>query len=68
MLSEIINDNFELEGYKRIKTNGSITTETTVKPGEEYFHIIEIIYKGKNEIYTNEFTVDRELLRELNNL
>ena len=68
MLSEIINDNLELEGYKRIKTNGSITTETTVKPGDGYFYIIETIYKGKNEIYTNEFTVDRELLRDLNNL
>lgn len=68
MLSEIINDNLELEGYKRIKVDGCLTTETMVKPGEGYFHIIEAIYKGKNEIYTNEFTVDKELLKELNNL
>lgn len=68
MLSEIINDKLELEGYKRIKTNGSITTETTVKSRDGYFYIIETIYKGENEIYTNEFTVDKELLNELNNL
>ena len=68
MLSEIINDNFELEGYKRIKTNGSITTENIIKPGDRYFHIKEAIYKGNSKIYTNEFTIDKELLNDLNNL
>lgn len=68
MLSEIINDNLELEGYKRIKVDGCLTTENIIKFGDRYFHITESIYKGNSKIYTNEFTIDKELLNDLNNL
>lgn len=67
-LKEIINDLYELDYYEAKEEKGTMTKHITVKPRDNYFEIKETIYNRQKVIYANEFTIDSDLLNEINDI
>ncbi|MDU4935179.1 MAG: hypothetical protein E6X43_07620 [Peptostreptococcaceae bacterium] len=63
-----LNDLYELDHYYSKETNKTITKEITVTPAEGFFFVNDKIFNGEDIIFDNEFTIDFELIKELNKL
>lgn len=64
-LIPILNDSYEIEYFESIEEKGVIKKTTTVIPEDDYFHITEVIKNGNEEIYKNDFVLDRELIEAI---
>lgn len=64
-LIPVLNDDYELEYFESVEEKGSIKKRTTVIPEDDYFHITEVIKNGNEEIYKNDFVLDRELIEAI---
>ena len=67
-LEMVLNDNFEIDYYEAKQKKGTITKHITVNPEDGYFEIKEVVYNGTKVIYANDFTIDNDLLNEINDI
>ena len=67
-LEPVLNDKYEIDYYEAKEKKGTMTKHITVKPRDNYFEIKEIIYNRQKVIYANEFTIDNDLLNEINDI
>lgn len=61
----ILNDKLEVECYEFIEKSGEIVKSITVTPYDNFSHIRKTIFDGEDKIYTQEFTLDDEVLEYL---
>ena len=61
----ILNDKLEIECYEFIEKSGEIVKSITVTPCDDFSHIKKTIFDGDDKIYTQEFTLDDEVLKAL---
>ena len=67
-LESVLNDKYEIDCYEAKEKKGTITKHITVNPEDDYFEIKEVVYNGSKVIYANEFTIDNDLLNEINDI
>ena len=67
-LEPVLNDKYEIDYYEAKEKKGTITKHITVNKEDDYFEIKEVVYNGSKVIYANEFTIDSDLLNEINDI
>ena len=61
----ILNDRLEVDHYEFIERSGEIVKSVTVTPYDDFSRIKKTIFDGEDKIYTQEFTLDDEVLKTL---
>lgn len=68
-LEPIVNEEFcEIDHFKAKVKAGIYDRDITVIIDEDSIHINEEISKGKDEIFKDNFILDRDLLKAINNV
>lgn len=68
-LEPIMNEEFcEIDYFKTKVKAGVCDRNITVIFGDDLIHIDEEILKGKEQIFTDRFILDRDLLKAINNV
>ena len=61
----VLNDKLEVDYYEFIEKSGAMVKNITVTPCDDFSHIKKTIFDGDDKIYTQEFTLDDEVLKAL---